>query len=65
MDSPEYVKSAPSSDSILSNHVSRVLSAQVELSTSTGHRVLASALLDSGATLVLWTKNLLYPRKSY
>ena len=49
MDNPEYVKSIPSSGSILSNHVSRVFSAQVELSTSRCHRVLASALLDSGA----------------
>ena len=49
MDHPRYVESVPSCGSISSNQVSRVFSAQVELSTSTGHRVLASALLDSGA----------------
>ena len=49
MDHPSYVESVPSCGSISSNQVSRVFSAQVELSTSTGHRALASALLDSGA----------------
>ena len=49
MDNPRYVELVPSRGSISSNQVSRVFFAQVELSTSTCHRVLASALLDSGA----------------
>ena len=49
MDHPSYVELVPSRGSISSNQVSRVFSAQVELTTSTCHRVLASALLDSGA----------------
>ena len=63
MDSPEYVKSTPSSGSILSNHVSRVFSAQVELSTSTCHRVLVSALLDSGANSCFMDKEFALSQK--
>ena len=47
MDHPGYVESVPWFHS--SNQVSRVFSAQLELSTSTFHRVPNSALLDSGA----------------
>ena len=39
----------PSRGSISSGQVSRVFSAEVELTTSRCHRVLASTLLDSGA----------------
>ena len=49
MDHPRYVELVPSRGSIFSSQVSRVFSAQVELTASTCHRVLASALLDSGA----------------
>ena len=49
MDNPEFVDHVPSTGSITSNRVSRVFAAQVQLSTSTCDRLLASALLDSGA----------------
>ena len=72
MDSPEYVKSTPSSGSILSNHLSRVFLPQVERSSSRCHRVLAFTLLDSIAnscfmdkefalSLKILLKNLLCP----
>ena len=48
MNHPKYVESIPNRGSISSNQVSRIFSAQVELSTSTGHRVLASTLVDFG-----------------
>ena len=63
MDNPEYIKSAPSTGSILSNHVSRVFSAQVELSTSKCHRVLAFALLDSGANSCFMDKEFALTQK--
>ena len=49
MDHLRFVEFVPSHGSISSNQVSRYFSTQVELSTSTCHRVLASALLDFGA----------------
>ena len=49
MDNPRHIASVPSRGSISSGQVSRVFSAEVELTTSRCHRVLASALLDSGA----------------
>ena len=49
MDNPRHITSVPSRGSISSGQVSRVFSAEVELNTSRCHRVLASALLDSGA----------------
>ena len=49
--------------SILSNHVSRVFSAQVELSTSKCHRVLAFALLDSGANSCFMDKEFALTQK--
>ena len=49
MDNPEHLEYTPSTGSILSNQVSRVFMAQVQLSTSICHRDIVSALLDSGA----------------
>ena len=49
LDNPEYLEFVPSTGSIQSNRVSRVFAAQVQLNTSRCHRVIASALLDSGA----------------
>ena len=49
MDNPEHLEYTPSTGSILSNQVSRVFMAQVQLSTSSCCRAIASALLDSGA----------------
>ena len=49
MDNPKYLELVPSTGSIPSNRVSRVFAANVDLSTSNGHRASASALLDSGA----------------
>ena len=49
MDNPEHLEYTPSTGSILSNQVSRVLMAQVQLSTSSCCRAIASALLDSGS----------------
>ena len=49
MENPEYLELVPSTGSIPSNRVSRVFGAQVQLNTSRCHRVLAYALLDSGA----------------
>ena len=63
MDSPKYVKSASSSGSILSNHVTRVFSAPVELSTSRWHRVLAFALLDLGANSCFMDKEFALSQK--
>ena len=48
-ESSRYVELVPSRGSISSNQVSRLFSTLVELTTSTCHRVLASALQDSGA----------------
>ena len=49
LDHPRYVELVRSCGSISSNQVNRVFSGQVELSTSTVHRVIASALLDFAA----------------
>ena len=49
MDNPEHFEYTPSTGSISSNQVSRVFMAQVQLSTSSCHRAITSALLDSGA----------------
>ena len=49
MDSPRSVQPIPSSGSISSKEVSKVFSAQVEVSTSSQHQVHVLALLDTGA----------------
>ena len=49
MDSPRYVQPVSSSGSISSKEVSKVFSAQVEVSTLSQHQVHVLALLDTGA----------------
>ena len=49
MDSPRSVQPIPSCGSISSKEVSKVFSAQVEVSTSSQHQVYVLALLDTGA----------------
>jgi hypothetical protein len=48
LDNPTHIELVTSTGSISSNQVSRVFAAQVQLTTSGNHQVLASALLDSG-----------------
>ena len=65
LDNPEYLEFVPSTGSIQSNRVSRVFAAHVQLSTSRCQRVLASALLDSGANACFMDRDFSVKHKIY